>query len=201
MAFSWLSTPFRFAGKLVGFDSDREVLYAVFGKQLQQRRWLIAIHLIDTSKVAYESLVQKLKENDYVELCHPKTDIIRGDGDVSIRIQCCCPWLIRLGKSEIRISAGRILQGGIHYHEVMVEEDKICSADLLELTIEAVSLTEEGEVIGHPVRFVVSYPLQLEPTVPTSIGTQGTLYFVNVMLRSTYETAIVVVCCLRICTL
>ena len=161
--FAWVGNPFRAIGRKLGFSSLRKIIYAVFGKPIRSHKWYIAAHIVHGSKVAYESLVCKLKEKDYVELVHPKNACIRSGGKVSVCIRCLEPWQVHLGKSESQINSNQIWRSGQHsssYHEVAVE-DSSCKADTLECTIEASFQAKGNGNAGDSVELVVSEPLQL----------------------------------------
>ena len=163
--FAWLGQALKTVGSLlVGLVSPmRQIDYAVFGKEIQQRKWLIALHIIHRSRTVYESLVHKLKEKDYVELTYPNTDCIQLDGDVSVHVQCLEPWQVLQGKPEVQITTNRIWGSGQHsscYHEVTIE-DSNCSADTLECTIIASFRPKGDQYHRDAVELVISRPLQL----------------------------------------
>ena len=170
---AWLGEALKAVGTMLGFFSPRplhQILYVVFGKEIQHHKWLIAIHIIHGSKVVYESLVCKMKEEAYVELTRPNNDCIQLDGKVSICIQCLEPWQVGLGKSEVQINTKRIWKTEQHYscyHEVMVE-DRTCSADTLQCTIEASFWAEGDEDAGDSVVLVISHPFHLSTETGTA---------------------------------
>ena len=147
-----------------GFNSQRTVEYAVFGRQVQKHKWEVAVHIIHKSKVVYEQLVRRLRNGAYVELKQPNTDCIRYLGEVSVNIRCEEPWRKRVGELEGRINASRIWgcqQDDSCYHEVTVE-DRSCTADALECTV-TVSFRPEGDTEkGCPVVLPISHPLELQ---------------------------------------
>ena len=176
--FAWLGKPFRAIRSKLGFNPVRKINYTVFGKQIQSHKWCIATHIIHGSNVIYESLVRKLKEKDYVELTHPKSDCIRSRGKVSVCIQCLEPWHVRLGKKDVQMNTNQIWRSGQHsscYHEVTVEDSSF-EADTLECTIEASFWAKEDRDCGDSVELVVSRRLQL--TKPEAGFTGEELYFV-----------------------
>ena len=160
--FAWLGKPFRAIRGKLGFSPVRKINYAVFGKQVQNHKWCIAIHIIHGSKVIYESLVNNLKEKGYVELTDPKNDCIQSGGKVSVCIQCLEPWQVRLGKKDVQINTNQIWRSGQHsscYHEVTVEDISL-KTDVLECTIEASFQAKGNRNAGDSVELVVSQPLQ-----------------------------------------
>ena len=176
--FAWLGEALKsVVGSMLGFFSPvRLIDYAVFGKEIQHHKWLIAAHIIHRSRVIYESLVCKLKEKGYVELSYPNTDCIQLDGQVSLHIQCLEPWHVQQGKKDVQISTNRIWGSEQHsscYHEVTVEDSSL-SADTLECTIVASFEAEGARHASDSVELVISHPLQLktedEALVLSSVG-------------------------------
>ena len=171
---SWIGTALQTLGSRLNSCSLREIDYAVFGKQIQRYKWLIAAHIIHRSKAVYISLVRKLKEEGYVELYYPNTDCIGLDGEVSFRVQCMAPWQMQQGKPEFHIKAYRVWGSGQQsscYHQFTVE-DSTCLADTLEFTIEASFQAKGARDAGDPLPLIISHPLSQSRT-PTAVGSEG----------------------------
>jgi hypothetical protein len=166
---AWLGNPLNALSGIFCSSPLRQILYVVFGKQIQLHKWLVATYIIHGSPVVYESLVHKLKERDYVELTLPSKDCIKLDGKISLCYQCIEPWKVHMGKSEVKISTNRIWDSEQHqscYHEITVE-DNSCSANTLECTVEASFCTEYDEDAGDSVFLVISH-LLLSTTKPSA---------------------------------
>ena len=162
--FAWLGEALKAVGGMFGFSSSlRQIDYAVFGKEIQHHKWLIAAHIIHRSKVLYESLAKKLKERDYIELSYPNTDCIQLNGEVSVQFRCLDPWQVQQGKPEVLINTNRIWASAQHsscYHEVTIEDSNL-SADTLECTIKASFRAKGDKDPGESVELVISHPLRL----------------------------------------
>ena len=176
---SWIGRPLETVGNVVGSSSSslRDINYAVFGKQIQHHKWLIAAHILHKSETVYKSLVHNLREEGYVQLNHPNTDCIGPNGEVSFQVECKTPWQVQQGKPEVQIKTSRIWGSGQHascYHEFTVE-DHTCSADTLDFTIEASFQTQGERDAGHPVQLIVSHLLYApQPTTCTATESGGT---------------------------
>ena len=179
---SWIGKPLETVGSVVGSSSSsislREINYAVFGKQIQHYKWLIAAHIIHKSEVVYKLLVEKLKRESYVQLNHPHTDCIGPNGKVCLQVQCKVPWQVQQGKPEVHIQTSRIWgseQDASCYHEFTVE-DHTCLADTLEFTIGASFHAQGGKDAECPVQLIISRPLcESQPRTPAT-GTVHVLY-------------------------
>jgi hypothetical protein len=154
---SWIGDALKISE---GSCSLREIGYAVFGKQIQRYNWLIAVHIIHSSKVGYTSLVRKLKELGYIEFNVPNTDCIGADGEVSLKVECREPWQVQQGK-EVLIKTSRIWGSAQHcscYHQFTIE-DYTRSADTLGFSIEASFKSKARQHDENLVELIISHPV------------------------------------------
>ena len=49
--FAWLGKPLKAVGSMLCFRSLRQIMYAVFGKEIQHHKWRVAVHIIHGSKL------------------------------------------------------------------------------------------------------------------------------------------------------
>ena len=115
-----------------------------------------------------------------VELNHPNTDCIGTNEEVSFQVLRMTQWQVQQGKPEVYIKTNQIWESGQHsscYHEFTVE-DRTCSADTLEFTIEVSFQTQGGKDTRHPVQLIVCHALcESQPTTSTATESGGTMLY------------------------
>lgn len=162
-------------GKSEGSRSSRKIRYALFGKEVQSRKWCIAAHVIHGSPSVYYGIAECLRAKSYIELSIPTPDCIGVHGEVAFNVKCVDPWQIRQGKPEARIDTRRIWHSEVDaacYYEFTLE-DTSSSSETLECTVQA-SFLDHGEKTpaGEPIELVVCRRLDApdQHTANTSRG-------------------------------
>lgn len=152
---------YTWVGWWLGFRSQRNIYYTVFGKQVH-RKWCIAVYVIHGSESVYNSLVDKLKKDQYIELCRPNTSCIEYYGKVHLKVICKEPWKIHLGDDTSIIETGDIWgcrKDYPCYREVTIAHFS-SSADSVECTVKAHFQPEGSEETTHPLELVICHALR-----------------------------------------
>ena len=147
-------------GRLLGTPAlgQRKISYSLFGKQLEEHKWTISVHIMDGSNVAYDVIAHALMAQKYIPLKPPSVATVGLRGDVSIKVEGLHPWVVT-HPAEARIPTQTIWDvpvNGSLYYTATIENPTLDSSPL-ECTMSA-SFKGEWLDSGEPVTRSVFHP-------------------------------------------
>lgn len=144
-------------GKLVQRDVEtvRRVLYAVFGKVLESRKWMILLDVINCETSKYGEIVDDMKKSGFIALSPPTSATIYRHGEVTVKVDSIGKWKSYFG--EWKIKAETIVD---HCYHTVIVEDLSGSSESLSIAVKA-SCTLKGELRDTltPSTLIIAYPL------------------------------------------
>jgi hypothetical protein len=147
-------------GRLLGIPAfgQRNIAYSLFGKQLEEHKWTVSVHIMDGSNVAYDIISHALIAQKYITLKPPAVTTVGLLGDVLIKVEGLHPWTVT-DPAEAQIPTQTIWDvpvNGSLYFTATVENPTLDSSPL-ECTMTA-SFKGEWLDVGEPVTRSVFRP-------------------------------------------
>ncbi|XP_062512755.1 uncharacterized protein LOC134188604 [Corticium candelabrum] len=148
-------------GSILNIQSwvEKCVSYVLFGKRLEQHKWMVSVHVIHGANVVVTELRQMLEMQSYILLRPAINSIIGRCGYLTLSAKANDPWKLCKQSAEARISTKLIWNGPINgaTNFEVIMEDPTGNSGYLECTFTAAF---EGDYMTvEPVTLDVTFPI------------------------------------------